>query len=176
MRILMIMLFALASQFAYAQSFYELEATTIDGKPFKFEELKGKTVMIVNTASKCGYTPQFEDLEKLFEKYKDTDFVILGFPSNDFLKQDPGTNEEIKEFCTKNYGVSFQMMSKIKVKGKEMHPVYKWLTQKEKNGFADSKIKWNFQKYIIDSNGKLVAMFRSKVKPFDNEITKFLVK
>jgi len=153
-----------------AQSFYELEAETIDGELFKFDQLKGKKVMIVNTASKCGYTPQFEDLQKLYDEYKGKNFVILGFPSNDFLKQDPGTNEEIKNFCTKNYGVSFQMMSKIKVKGKDMHPVYQWLTEKEKNGFEDSKIKWNFQKYIIDKNGKLVGLFKTKIKPFNEGI------
>ena len=107
-----------------AQSFYDLEAETIDGSQFKFELLKGKKVLIVNTASKCGYTPQYKDLQKLFEKYKDDNFVIIGFPANDFLKQEPGTNEEIVEFCQKNYGVSFQMMSKIHVKGKEIHPVY----------------------------------------------------
>jgi len=116
---IILIIFALTFQTINAQSFYKLEAETIDGEIFKFEQLKGKTVMIVNTASKCGYTPQFEDLEKLFEQYKEKDFVILGFPSNDFLKQDPGTNEEIKDFCTKNYGVTFQMMSKIKVKGKK---------------------------------------------------------
>jgi len=174
MKILMTIIIVSALNVLSAQSFYELEATTIDGKQFKFDQLKGKNVMIVNTASKCGYTPQFEDLEKLFNEYKDKDFVILGFPSNDFLKQDPGTNEEIKDFCTKNYGVTFQMMSKIKVKGKEMHPVYQWLTQKEKNSFADSKIKWNFQKYIIDSNGKLVAMFKTKISPYDSEIVRLL--
>lgn len=165
---LTIIFFAISS--IKAQSFYELESETIDGELFKFEQLKGKIVMIVNTASKCGYTPQFEDLQKLYDKYKDKDFVILGFPSNDFLKQDPGTNEEIKSFCTKNYGVTFQMMSKIKVKGKNMHLVYQWLTKKEKNGFEDSKIKWNFQKYIIDKNGKLIGSFKTKIKPFDERI------
>ncbi len=165
---------SLTLQLANAQSFYKLKAKTIDGETFKFEQLRGKTVMIVNTASKCGYTPQFEDLEKLFKEYKGKDFVILGFPSNDFLKQDPGTNEEIKSFCTKNYGVTFQMMEKIKVKGKNMHPVYKWLTQKEKNSIEDSKIKWNFQKYIIDKKGNLVAIFKPRVKPFDNEILQVL--
>ena len=174
MKIVITVIISIVLQVANAQSFYKLEAKTIDGKTFKFEQLKGKTVMIVNTASKCGYTPQFEDLEKLFKEYKGKDFIILGFPSNDFMKQDPGTNEEIKSFCTKNYGVTFQMMEKIKVKGKKMHPVYQWLTQKEKNGFADSKIKWNFQKYIIDSNGKLVAMFKTRTNPYDSEVLQIL--
>ncbi len=157
-----------------AQSFYDLEAKTIDGKTFKFEQLKGKKVMIVNTASKCGYTPQYADLEKLYEAYKDSNFVIIGFPANDFLRQEPGTNEEIKSFCTLNYGVTFPMMAKIHVKGKEIHPVYRWLTKKEKNGVLDSKIKWNFQKYIIDENGKLLNVFYSKTKPFDKAILELL--
>jgi glutathione peroxidase len=163
--------------FAYniqAQDFYNLQANTIDGKTYKFEELKGKKVLIVNTASKCGYTKQYADLQKLYEKYKNDGFVILGFPANDFMKQEPGSNEEIKEFCSLNYGVSFPMMSKISVKGKEMHPVYQWLTSKESNGFEDSKVKWNFQKYFIDEDGKLVAYFQSATKPFDDEIIKLI--
>ncbi len=157
-----------------AQSFYELEAKTIDGDVFKFETLRGKKVMIVNVASKCGYTPQYEDLEKLWQTYKEKDFVILGFPANDFMKQEPGTDEEIKEFCSLTYGVSFPMMSKITVKGDAMHPVYKWLTMKEKNDVKDSKIKWNFQKYFIDENGNLVEYFEPGVKPFDEIILKLI--
>jgi len=157
-----------------AQNFYDLEATTIDGVNYKFEQLRGKKVMIVNTASKCGFTPQYEDLEKLYEMYKDSNFVIIGFPSNDFLRQEPGTNEEIKTFCTLNYGVTFPMMSKIHVKGKNKHPVYQWLTQKDKNDILDSKIKWNFQKYIIDENGKLLNVFYSKTKPFDELILRLI--
>ncbi len=153
-----------------AQGFYDLEAKTIDGETFKFESLKGKKVMIVNVASKCGYTPQYEDLEKLWQQYKNNNFVILGFPANDFMKQEPGTDQEIKEFCSLNYGVSFQMMSKISVKGDEMHPVYQWLTMKDKNGVKNSKVKWNFQKYIIDETGHLIEYFESSVKPFDESI------
>ena len=157
-----------------AQSFYDLKAKTIDGQLFKFETLKGKTVMIVNTASKCGYTHQYEDLQELYETYKAKDFVILGFPANDFLKQEPGSDEEINMFCSLNYGVSFPMMSKITVKGKDMHPVYMWLTQKTLNKVSDSKIKWNFQKYIIDEDGKLVNYFSPSTEPFDEEIIKLI--
>jgi glutathione peroxidase len=157
-----------------AQSFYELEAKTIDGEVFKFETLRGKKVMIVNVASKCGYTPQYEDLEKLWQTYKEKDFIILGFPANDFLKQEPGTDQEIKEFCSLTYGVSFPMMSKITVKGDAMHPVYQWLTMKEKNGVKDSKIKWNFQKYFIDETGNLVEYFEPGVKPLDESILKLI--
>ena len=174
MKKIIFIIFVFTFQIINAQSFYELEAKTIDGELFKFSQLKGKKVLIVNTASKCGYTPQFKDLQKLYDKYKDDNFVILGFPSNDFLKQEPGTNEEIKSFCTKNYGVTFQMMEKIKVKGKKKHPVYEWLTEKEKNGFANSKIKWNFQKYIISENGKLLNYFKTKTKPFDINIIELL--
>lgn len=159
-----------------AQSFYNLKAKTIDGNFLKFEDLKGKTVMIVNTASKCGYTHQYEDLQKLYKTYKDSNFVIIGFPANDFLKQEPGSDDEINMFCSLNYGVSFPMMSKITVKGKEMHPVYMWLTNKSLNKVSDSRIKWNFQKYIIDKEGNLVNYFSSGTKPFDEEIIKLIEK
>ena len=173
-KLMILFIFTFGILTANAQSFYNLEAKTIDGKTFKFEQLKGKKVMIVNTASKCGFTPQYEDLEKLYKTYKDSNFVIIGFPANDFLKQEPGTNAEIKSFCTLNYGVTFPMMAKIHVKGKEIHPVYQWLTQKSKNGAFDSNIKWNFQKYMIDENGNLLQVFYSKTKPFDEEILKLI--
>ncbi len=155
-------------------SFYDLKAKTIDGKEFSFADLKGKKIMIVNTASKCGYTPQYEDLEKLYKLYKDKNFVIIGFPANNFGKQEPGTNTEIKEFCTKNYGVTFQMMEKIDVKGDDMHAVYKWLTSKELNGKMDSSVKWNFQKYLIDENGNLVDVAYSNDKPMDEKIVNWI--
>jgi glutathione peroxidase len=169
-------IFNLIFQFSQAQdsSFYDLTATTIDGKSFQFSSLKGKKVLIVNTASKCGFTPQYEDLEKLYKKYGGDDFTIIGFPANNFLKQEPGTDEEIKEFCTLNYGVTFQMMSKISVKGDEMHPVYKWLTEKSKNGVTDSKVTWNFQKYMIDKNGKLVDFANPKEEPMSPKITNWI--
>ncbi len=174
MRTLLITTLLFTAFISNSQSFYDLKAETIDGETFNFSKLKGKKVMVVNTASKCGFTPQYEDLQKLYKTYKDSNFIILGFPSNDFLKQEPGTNSEIKQFCTLNYGVTFPVMSKIHVKGKKIHPVYKWLTQKEKNGKFNSKVKWNFQKYIIDENGNLLNVFYSKTKPFDSEILDIL--
>jgi glutathione peroxidase len=169
-------IFNLTFQFSQAQdsNFYDLTATTIDGKSFQFSSLKGKKVLIVNTASKCGFTPQYEDLEKLYKEYGGDDFTILGFPANNFLKQEPGTDEEIKEFCTVNYGVTFQMMSKISVKGDDMHPVYKWLTEKSENDVMDSKVTWNFQKYMIDKNGKLVDFANPKEEPMSPKITNWI--
>jgi glutathione peroxidase len=153
-----------------AQSFYDLKAKTIDGKDLSFSDLKGKKVLVVNTASKCGYTPQYEDLEKLYKEYKDKGLVIIGFPANNFGRQEPGTNTEIEEFCKKNYGVTFQMMEKIDVKGDDMHPVYKWLTEKSLNGKMDSSVKWNFQKYMIDEKGNLVDVAYSNDKPMGDKI------
>ncbi|MDP1746448.1 MAG: glutathione peroxidase [Bacteroidota bacterium] len=155
-------------------SFYDLKAKTIEGNDFDFSSLKGKKVLIVNTASKCGYTPQYEDLEKLFQAYKDKNFVIIGFPANNFMHQEPGTNADIKEFCTKNYGVTFQIMEKVSVKGGDIDPVYQWLTQKAKNGKMDSEVKWNFQKYMIDEKGNLVDVAYSKEKPMDDKIVNWI--
>ena len=157
-------------------SFYDFKCKTIDGKDFDFNELKGKKVLIVNTASKCGFTPQYEDLEKLYQMYKDKNFVIIGFPANNFMRQEPGTNSDIKEFCTKNYGVTFQMMEKISVKGDDMDAIYKWLTQKALNGKLDSTVKWNFQKYMIDENGNLVDVVYSADKPMCDKIIAWITK
>lgn len=148
---------------------YSYKAKTIDGNEIDFSKLKGKKVLIVNTASNCGYTPQYAQLEALHKKMG-KNLIIIGFPSNDFGKQEPGTNSEIKTFCTKNYGVTFLMMEKIAVTGKEMHPVYQFLTQKSLNGVIDSKVEWNFQKYLINEKGELVKMFPSKVTPDDKEL------
>lgn len=156
---------------AFAQSnFYEFTVKDINGDDYSFSQLKGKKVMVVNTASKCGFTPQYEGLEKLYKEYGGERFVIIGFPANNFMKQEPGTNEEIKEFCSKNYGVTFPMMSKISVKGADMHPVYQWLTSKEKNGVEDSNVKWNFQKYLISPDGKLEKVIGTRTDPMDKEI------
>lgn len=157
-----------------AQSFYDFKVKTIDGNEFDFAKLKGKKVLIVNTASKCGYTPQYEKLQKLYEQYGGEKFVIVAFPSNDFLNQEPGTNEEIEQFCKKNYGVTFPIMEKISVKGDNKSPVYQWLTKKELNGFSDSKVKWNFQKYLIDENGKLIAVFPPATDPLSDEIVNLI--
>jgi len=156
------------------EDIYQFKMTDIYGKDFDFSSLKGKKIMVVNTASKCGYTPQYKDLEKLYKTYKDKGFVIVGFPANNFGKQEPGTDTEIAEFCEQNYGVSFPMMTKTSVKGDDMNPVYKFLTQKSKNGFEDSEVAWNFQKYLIDEKGHVVKMYRSKVLPTDDAIVKWI--
>ncbi len=159
-----------------SKSFYDLKALTIDGNEFDFSDLRGMKVLIVNTASKCGNTPQYENLEKLHQRYGGDEFVILGFPANNFMNQEPGTNEEIEAFCRLNYGVTFQMMSKISVKGKDIHPVYRWLTQKEENGVMDSEVRWNFQKYLVNEEGKLVKAVRPKTDPLSDEIVSWLEK
>lgn len=156
------------------KSFYDFSVQDIDGNNFDLSSLKGKKVLVVNTASKCGLTPQYEQLQSVFEQYGDDKFTIIGFPANNFLKQEPGTDSEIAEFCQKNYGVTFQMMSKISVKGDDMHPLYQWLTQKSNNGVLDSKVSWNFQKYLIDENGNLVEMVSPKVKPDDEKIINWI--
>lgn len=159
---------------AMTKSFYDFKTKTIDGKEFDLSSLKGKKVLVVNTASKCGYTPQYKDLETLYKTYGGDKFVIIGFPANNFANQEPGTNDNIKSFCQLNYGVSFPMMSKISVKGNDMDPIYKWLTQKDLNGKLDSDVKWNFQKYLIDENGNLVAEYDSNVLPTSDKIVNWI--
>ena len=154
-------------------SFYDLSAQTIDGADFDFSTLKGKRVMIVNVASKCGYTPQYEGLQELHKTYGGDSFVILGFPANDFGRQEPGTELEIKSFCSANYGVTFQMMSKVETSAKKGHPVYQWLCNAELNGVDDAKVSWNFNKFLIDENGNWVSHLASKVDPMSEEITTF---
>jgi glutathione peroxidase len=159
---------------ANAQSIHQFTVQNIEGKDFSFSSLKGKKIMVVNTASKCGLTPQYEQLEGLYEQFKDSNFVIIGFPANNFMSQEPGTNEEIVEFCQKNYGVSFPMMSKISVKGNDMHEVYKFLTEKSLNGLEDSSVKWNFQKYLLNEEGKLEKVIDPRTLPNDPEIIKWI--
>lgn len=159
---------------AQQKTFHDFSAKTIDGKMLDLSSLKGKKVLVVNTASKCGLTPQYEDLEKLYKQYGGDNFTIIGFPANNFLSQEPGTDEEIKEFCTVNYGVSFQMMSKISVKGKDINPIYEWLTTKKENGVMDSKVSWNFQKYMIDENGNLVDYVSPKESPMSDKIINWI--
>jgi glutathione peroxidase len=156
------------------KTLYDFTAKTIDGKEFKLSDLKGKKVLIVNVASKCGNTPQYKELEELYKQYGDQKFVIIGFPANNFGSQEPGTNAEIKEFCTKNYGVTFPMMSKISVKGEDKDVIYKWLTQKSQNGKMDAEVQWNFQKFLIDENGNLVDMVPPKEKPNSEKIIKWI--
>lgn len=156
------------------QTIYQFKVEDLSGKTFDFASLKGKKILVVNTASKCGYTPQYKDLEALYKKYKNQNFVIIGFPANNFGQQEPGTNKEIATFCELNYGVSFPMMSKISVKGKDMHPLYQFLTQKSKNGLKDSEVEWNFQKYLINEKGELEKVLLSAVKPTDAEIVNWI--
>ena len=165
---------ATAVQAQVPKSIYDFKVTSISGKEFNFSTLKGKKLMIVNTASKCGNTPQYADLEKLYKTYGGEKFEIIGFPANNFLWQEPGTNDEIQTFCKVNYGVTFPMMAKISVKGDSIHPLYLWLTKKENNGVVDSKVQWNFQKYLIDENGKLSKVIAPKTKPFDPEIVDWI--
>ena len=157
-----------------AETIYQFKVKTLDDKDFDFSSLKGKKILIVNTASKCGLTPQYEDLQKLYDTYKDDNFVIVGFPANNFAQQEPGTNTEIAEFCQQNYGVSFPMMSKISVKGDDMHPVYKFLTTQAKSKDFGTEVEWNFQKYLLDEKGKLVKAIPPKTLPTDSVIVDWI--
>lgn len=156
------------------KSFYDFTVETLTGETFELSELKGKKVMVVNTASRCGFTPQYEILEKLYRQYKNMGFVIIGLPANNFLNQEPGTNSEIEEFCTQNYGVTFPMMAKISVKGKSIHPLYKWLTTKSENGVFEGNVSWNFQKFLVDENGRLVKSIAPREKPDSPEIISWI--
>jgi len=155
-----------------ASTFHSLQARTLSGETFSFEELKGKRVLIVNTASQCGYTPQYEGLQKLYQAYGEDNFTIIGFPSNTFF-QERGDEEKIADFCQKNYGVTFPIMEKVKVKGGGKHPVYQWLTSKDSNGVASASVSWNFNKFLIDEKGHWVAHYGSNVKPQDERIVAF---
>ena len=174
-RLLFLALISLMSITLFAQNgIHQFIVKDIEGNDYPLEKLKGKKVLIVNTASKCGFTPQYAELQELYDQYKDRNLIVIGFPANNFAKQEPGSNDEIMEFCTANYGVTFPMMSKISVKGDDIHPLYQWLTNKEKNGKEDSKVKWNFQKYLIDENGQLLNHFSPKTKPLDPKILQYL--
>lgn len=157
-----------------ASTIYQFKVKDLYGKEFDFSTLKGKKVMIVNTASKCGLTPQYKDLEALYKEYKDKGLVIVGFPANNFAGQEPGTNEEIASFCEMNYGVTFPMMDKISVKGNDMAPIYQFLTQKSKNGVEDSEVQWNFQKYLINEKGELVKVISPQTLPTDPEVVNWI--
>ena len=156
--------------------FYDYNAFTIDGDNVEMSVYKGKKILVVNVASKCGYTYQYEDLQRLYEQYSD-DLVVLGFPSNDFLWQEPGKNEHIKEFCSTKYGVTFPMFGKVSVKkNKKQHPIYSWLSNQIFNGWNNKAPSWNFYKYLINEEGDLINVFSSKVTPFDKQIIKYLEK
>ena len=158
------------------KSFYDYTVTTIDGQEFPLSQLKGKKVLVVNTASKCGYTPQYAKLEELYQQHGGENFTIIGFPANNFLSQEPGTNEEIKEFCQVNYGVTFPMMEKISVKGGDISPLYQWLTEKDFNGVIDAKVKWNFQKFMINEDCTLAGMVPPGESPMGETIVEWITK
>ncbi len=157
-----------------SENIYQFEVTDLYGDKFDFSSLKGKKIMVVNTASECGLTPQYADLQKLYETYKDKNFIIIGFPANNFGAQEPGSDQEIASFCKENYGVTFPMMSKISVKGDDMHEVYHFLTEKRKNGLENSEIAWNFQKYLLNEEGELVKVIEPKTLPTDASIISWI--
>ena len=156
------------------KTIYDFKVEALGGDTFDFSSLKGKKVMIVNTASKCGLTPQYEQLQELYAEYKDDNFVIVGFPANNFMSQEPGSNKEISEFCQINYGIEFPMMAKISVKGSDRAPIYAYLTEKDLNGYEDSEVQWNFQKYLIDEKGNLVRVVSPKTLPNDTSIVQWI--
>ena len=171
---LSIMTLTMNSQTSLDKSLHQFKVADIYGNIFDFSQLKGKKVMIVNTASKCGLTYQYEALQKLYSQYKDLNFVIIGFPSNDFLWQEPGSNDEIIDFCEQNYGVTFPMMSKITVKGSKKHPIYQFLTEKSKNNYKDSRVTWNFQKYLINKEGRIEKIISPRTRPDSEEIVSWI--
>jgi len=154
-------------------SFYDLETVTLSGDTIRFDQFKGQKVLLVNTASKCGFTPQYAELEELHAKYGDR-LQVIGFPANNFMNQEPGSSEEIAAFCQRNYGVSFLMSDKVSVKGNDMHPVFQWLSDKDKNGWNTKSPTWNFQKYLVDEKGELKAVFAPNVKPLDAKIVSMI--
>ena len=153
---------------------HKFKVNDINGEIFDMSKLKGKKIMIVNTASKCGLTPQYKKLENLYREYKSQNFIIIGFPANNFLSQEPGSDEQIAEFCKSNYGVTFPMMSKISVKGDNKHPLYDFLTKKSLNGVIDSSVRWNFQKYLINSEGIVEKVISPWVSPDDSSIVEWI--
>ncbi|MDF1672189.1 MAG: glutathione peroxidase [Vicingaceae bacterium] len=155
-------------------SIHQFKVIDLYGEEFDFNDLKGKKVMVVNTASECGLTPQYKQLQAIYEKYKDQNFVIVGFPANNFGSQEPGNDEKIAAFCQKNYGVTFPMMSKSSVKGDDINEIYQFLTQKSQNGLEDSEVKWNFQKYLLDEEGYLVKVIQPQTLPDDESILKWI--
>lgn len=156
------------------KTFYDFTVNTINGESFNLAQLKGKKVLVVNTASRCGLTPQYAQLQELYEKFGGDKFTIIGFPANNFMNQEPGSNEEIAEFCETNYGVTFLMMEKISVKGDDIHPLYAWLTQKSQNGVIDAEVSWNFQKFMVDENGRLVDYAAPRERPMSEKIVSWI--
>ena len=171
--VVMLSLFGFSKNKAQAKSIHSFKVEALDGSTIDFSKFKGKKILVVNTASECGFTPQYADLEKLYEAYKNK-LVIVGFPANNFGGQEPGANHEIATFCQKNYGVTFPMAAKISVKGDNIAPIYKFLTQKKENGVKDTEIKWNFTKILLDEKGHILDSFESKITPMSENITKYL--
>jgi glutathione peroxidase len=169
----MVRLLILSLMFSVTMTIYDFKVPSLDGKSIDFSKYKGKKVLIVNTASKCGYTPQYAELEELYKNYK-SKLVIVGFPANNFGQQEPGSNTDIQEFCQKNYGVTFPMAEKVSVKGTDIHPLFKYLTEEAKKLGVEDPIKWNFTKFLLDEKGALVAVYPSKVKPMSEDITRHL--
>lgn len=157
------------------QTIYDFEVTDIEGNQRRLSEFAGKVIMIVNVASKCGFTPQYKGLEALYQRYKERGFFILGFPANDFARQEPGTDAEIRSFCSLTYGVTFPLFSKITVKGKDIHPLYAFLTEKQTNPTFGGKITWNFNKFLFDRKGELIARFDSKDEPLGDKIPRVVI-
>lgn len=171
--IIMFSLFGFSKNKAQAKSIHSFKVEALDGSTIDFSKFKGKKILVVNTASECGFTPQYADLEKLYEKYK-SKLVIVGFPANNFGGQEPGSNHEIATFCQRNYGVQFPMAAKVSVKGDDIAPIYKFLTDKKENGVKNTKILWNFTKILLDENGKVIDSFISTTNPMSESITKYL--
>lgn len=163
----------LVSSIIMAVSIYDFKVPGLEGNTIDMAAYKGKKILIVNTASKCGFTPQYDELQALYSKYQDK-LVVIGFPANNFKGQEPGSNTDIKEFCKRNYGVTFPMAEKVSVKGDDIHPLFKYLTEEAKKMGVEDPIKWNFTKFLVDEKGKLVAVFESKVKPMSEDITRYL--
>ena len=169
----MLKLIILSALITVAMTIYDFRVASLDGSAIDFSAYKGKKILIVNTASECGFTPQYAELQELYEKYKGT-LVIVGFPANNFGGQEPGSNDEIQSFCQKNYGVTFPMAEKVSVKGDDIHPLFAYLNSEAKKIGVNDPIKWNFTKFLVDEKGKLVGVFESKVKPLSEDITKHL--
>lgn len=171
---ILIIMFGLFSSVVAQQNFCDFTVKDTYGNDFDLKQLKGKKVMVVNTASKCGLTPQYKKLQELYTKYKDDGFVIIAFPANNFGRQEPGTNKEIQEFCSSKYGIDFPIMSKISVKGSDIHPLYQWLTRKSENGILDAPVRWNFQKFLIDESGQIVKSIPPQIAPDAKQITNWI--
>jgi glutathione peroxidase len=172
MKNIMLILFLGGILMVNAQGIYDFTVQNANGEDVQLSEYKGKVILLVNVASKCGFTSQYEGLQRLYEKYNEQDFVILGFPANNFLNQEPGTNEEIQEFCRLNYGVTFPVFAKISVNGKDIHPLYKYLTDKKANHDFGGKISWNFNKFLIDREGNIINRFGSRTEPESEKMVK----